>query len=394
MELTQHRSLFELLIEGFKVAFRSIGQLIGVFIIACLGAGLYFGAGFFFQMTAAPLGSLPLLAIGGLLLAVFQLFLQSFLAVLTARIFGSKIERLDNGFGESFSNSFVPGIYLMLFIILFYVCIGFVGVAAVLILRQFGVVVPSTTTLVGLGIIGTVVFVYITIRLLLFAPFAIALRGQGPIEAFSYAWDLSRGNFGKLFCALIVGILPLLAYGVVITIVMAVAIPLTMAGVNTHSFPFIAISAIVVVISWWLGAALGAYLTLLFVDMDQPEVVNSNAVSEANLLTTQTLHEADLTRIQQNKKEKSKVEVEVLQSTLHSSEMPEDVTTEHLDQVYQPKAEDHLQIMEEEDRMPTILFDDEMARELETERTKWSQMPQNQSHKDEDDDSSGIKMSK
>ena len=391
MELTRRRSLFELLVEGFRIAFRSIGQLLGVLVISGLGAGIYFAGAFFFQMTAVPLGSLALLAIGGIVLFLFQLFFQSFITVLTIRIFGSKAEKLDNGFGESFSNSFLPSIYHLLFMILLYICVAALAFAAALLLRQFGMVAPSPSMLTGLGIVGAIIFVYILIRLLLFVPFAIALRGQGPIEACSYAWDLSRGNFGKLFCALVLGLLPLVIYGVLVAVLVAVVVPLTMSGMNTHSFVFMIFPFILGVIAWGLGAASGAYFTLLFIDMDKPEVVGSNTISEEQLLSTQTLNGADLVQIQQA--EKPKIEVEVFQSTLHSSEMEEDLTEEHLDQVYQPKPEENIKVMEEEDRMPTILFDDEMAKQIELERTKWEQMPQNKSHKDDDSDST-IKMSK
>ena len=70
-----------------------------------------------------------------------------------------------------------------------------------------------------------------------------------------------------------------------------------------------------------------------------------------------------------------------------------DSAQEHLDQVYQQKKEDLIQY-EEEDRMPTILFDDDMARQIEENRQMWTVKKKEEEKPDEDNDGQTIKMSK
>ena len=85
-------------------------------------------------------------------------------------------------------------------------------------------------------------------------------------------------------------------------------------------------------------------------------------------------------------------QVEVLQSSVKAeTDHPE--ITQHLHQVYQPKPEDVVEYTEE-DRMPTILFDDEMAKQLERQRTMWEEKMNSDKQERDDNDSSSIKMSK
>ena len=66
---------------------------------------------------------------------------------------------------------------------------------------------------------------------------------------------------------------------------------------------------------------------------------------------------------------------------------------EHLNQVYQPKPEDFVQY-DEEDRMPTILFDDEMAKQIEENRQMWTKKENKTPQNEDGSDGESIKMSK
>jgi hypothetical protein len=83
----------------------------------------------------------------------------------------------------------------------------------------------------------------------------------------------------------------------------------------------------------------------------------------------------------------------VTQSSIKTENSHEHLS-EHLDQVYQPKAEDFAQYSAEEDRMPTILFDDDMARQIEENRKMMEQQAQPKQQEDKGEDSFSIKMSK
>lgn len=66
----------------------------------------------------------------------------------------------------------------------------------------------------------------------------------------------------------------------------------------------------------------------------------------------------------------NQVGVQVTHAAFQSAE-PETIN-QHLDKVYQPpKSEDIVQYADE-DRMPTILFDDEMAKQIEANQQMWS----------------------
>ena len=89
-------------------------------------------------------------------------------------------------------------------------------------------------------------------------------------------------------------------------------------------------------------------------------------------------------------------EVQILRASVKSHD-EDDTLSQHLEQVYQPKPEDIVQYAEE-DRMPTILFDDEMAKQMEDNRLKWEQEKaksrQKNNSTDEEDNSTPIKMSR
>ncbi|MGN1057802.1 MAG: hypothetical protein ACI4Q7_00410, partial [Candidatus Avelusimicrobium sp.] len=85
--------------------------------------------------------------------------------------------------------------------------------------------------------------------------------------------------------------------------------------------------------------------------------------------------------------------VDITQSSVSAT--PDDgVTEQHLQQVYQPQPEEPVQYIEEEDRMPTILFDDDMARQIEEERARWQQKYEQDKTKKGEDDAPSVKMSK
>ncbi|WP_177746883.1 hypothetical protein [Candidatus Avelusimicrobium fimicolum] len=88
----------------------------------------------------------------------------------------------------------------------------------------------------------------------------------------------------------------------------------------------------------------------------------------------------------------NQVGVQVTHAAFQSAE-PETIN-QHLDKVYQPpKSEDIVQYADE-DRMPTILFDDEMAKQIEANQQMWSKQTKHEKTDNPDDNQTSIKMSK
>ena len=88
-----------------------------------------------------------------------------------------------------------------------------------------------------------------------------------------------------------------------------------------------------------------------------------------------------------------KPEVQVTQSSIQTDDTETETLSEHLNQVYTPKPEDIVQYGDE-DRMPTILFDDEMAKQLQENQAQFAKRKKEDNADGKKDGPDSIKMSK
>lgn len=73
----------------------------------------------------------------------------------------------------------------------------------------------------------------------------------------------------------------------------------------------------------------------------------------------------------------------------------QNATQQHLNQVYSPDNAKVQQYMhQEEDRMPTILFDDDMAAEMAKNQEILEKQKEHSAHKQQDNGPDNIKLSK
>ena len=85
--------------------------------------------------------------------------------------------------------------------------------------------------------------------------------------------------------------------------------------------------------------------------------------------------------------------LEVSKSSINTSEEESNNLSEHLNKVYTPKPEDIVQYGDE-DRMPTILFDDEMAKQLQENQAQYTPKSKDENTDKKDNGPDTIKMSK
>ena len=381
MDLKEPQNIFTLLWEGLKLVNRS-GSVLILFILTAV-----------LLNAATPL--LLHFGISSLLVNLYSAVCTAFLVVLLFRILAAKADNFGESFSNSLSASVFPTIYLLICnILLFIVYVVLVIVGAFLgHLLQF----------VGLGIAALLGAFFIT-RLIFSIP-AIALKDQGPIQAILYSWNMTQSlkSFLKTFLTFfitsilstlyILGVLR--ALYVVIPLYFADSFDITALTPEWHAVGIVCLLGLGVV--WFWSAAT---FVLFFLNSDYGENRGAYTPSaQADLFSQQTqVFGADNNVLPANlgkpvRQEDVNNRLEIVQASVKTHSGDEQVQ-EHLSQVYQPKPEDFVEYTEE-DRMPTILFDDDMAKQIEENRQMWAKKKETDANKTDDEDDFGtIKMSK
>lgn len=396
MEIREQHNLVTLLMGAFALVNRCGGALIGLLIAAIL--------------LGIAQALLMWIGVPQLLVKLVNLFISAYFGVVLLRIFCAKAEHTDESVSNSLSASVFPTFYQIIFNLLYgAVWVVFI-LAAVFLFRNQLITLTNFAAASSSDYVSAVLILlaacaiplYLGARLV-YAPAAIALRDQGPVSAALYSFQMTSGLkfFTALGTILIILLLPVV-YLAAVLYGGYTMIPLYFAD----SFNLAALSPI-----WWAVLAVlaigyvfvllscPAFLTLVFLNQDygfnrdsftpQAELKITNRQTQVfgagnNILPPgvgNLVRPEDLGGVR------------VTQSSV--STMPDDgVTEQHLQQVYKPKPEDLVQYKDEEDRMPTILFDDDMARQLEEERARWQQKHTQDKTKKGEDDAPSVKMSK
>lgn len=401
MEIREQHNLARLLIESFALLNRCGGAIIG-YIIAVV---LFMVAEVLLVWVGVPL----------FLLKLANIFFAAYFSVVLFRIFGAKAERTDESVSNALSASVFPAVYQVIFNILYGIIWAAFGIVAAFLLKGSPTITswaiqlatqtaePSTYVMAALSVLALVaVPLYVGARLL-YAPAAIALRDQGPFEAIRYSFQLTSGSriFTAIGALLIIFFLPMLFVGLVlyggyITIPLYFADSFNLANLSAG---WMAAIGGIGLLYFIILLALPAFWVLVFLNQDygynrdsftpQAELklnsqetqvfgANNNVLppGSGNIVTPEEV-----------------ANVAVVKSSI-SAATEDTVTQQHLQQVYQPKPEDLVQYTEEEDRMPTIMFDDEMARQIEQERTMWENKQKQDKTQKGEDDAPSVKMSK
>ena len=363
MDIREPHSLFSLFIESFRLANRSFGMILG-----WLVSGVLIGAIF-----TAFIHFFPLLGVLATTLLMYPLIALMYAVLI--KILASRALNDNTNLSDMFASSILPTIYLTIFWVL--------GSIALFFLSKLQYMPPQLPWYLALPV--KLFLIYLTIRLL-FLSMAIVLRDQDPISALSYTWDLT-GSF--MLRSFITWFLPFLCLGLCLRGIfrgLYVGIPTYFAD----SFDLANLSPV-----WWgvLGGlafcyafvclSMLAFRILVFLNMDLGETATARV---ASLPDVQAVTET--TQLEEG------VPLQLSKTSVKTQ--PDTTFSQELDQVYTPMKEDVNPEAPEEDRMPTIVFDNDVAQEIERNRALWEQEKANARNKKfpDEEEHSSIKISR
>ncbi len=372
---------------GFKTANKAFGSVLALVLFIALLSGLAIGvvalAGFLFGPTATVILAVPVY--------ILIYFFNFVLMTAVAQLLAAKLEKRGLTMTESFSGSLRPAFYFVLSTLILLIPSA---------LLSFGASLSGSSTVVFLVTLGVVL-----LQLpFMFTLYAAALRDEGPIGALRYSWDLTTRYWWRILLAVLVWI------GLVVCLVLAAAClvkallspevsALFFSGdsaMAAQMLPFmlmgwlagiskpmiIAIAVIFMALNGFIMLSIQATFVALFLNLDY----HNSPISGREINLT-----GELTDQNGQLAEDILSEVEVKQAAIRTH--TDEDTTRHLDQVYQ--AQEHLAnaIDQEEDRMPTILFDEDMAQRLAENERQMQERKQRAEQQKGDEGQQSIKMS-
>ncbi len=379
MDLKERQSIFRLLWEGLRLVNRS-GSVLIVFMLVTL-----------LLNAVGPIAQH--FGVSKILIQLYSMVISSFLLVVLFRVLAAKADNFGESFSNSLSAAVIPTVYTL-------VLNFFLGIIAAGLFLAGSMVAYSLKTVGLILVLLAGLFVFVR---LCFAGIAIALKDQGPIQAIIYSWQLTRsvGAFLRTFFMLVLMMLLPVLYVAAFLRTLYVVIPLYFAD----SFNLVNLSPewyavalggglLFLVVSFWSTAS----FVLFFLNCDYGENRGSYTPdAQAALLSQQTqVFGADNNVLPANLGKPVHTEdvsgVNVVKSSVKTGHDAAGVQ-EHLSQVYQPQKNDVVEYTDE-DRMPTILFDDDMAKQIEANRQLFEQKKKEEPKKDNGEDTQTIKMSK
>ena len=363
MDIRKPCSFLRLFIEGFNLVNKSFGTI--------LVLGLSAVAAYILLAILTVLCKLP-----AFFVSLVSAVLSNFLTMMLLRLFTARAENDNISLPDMAIAAVMPTINI---VILSFLC----GIAGLIFALPF---YSNTNYPFILNCLIIAVGLFVSFRLV-FASMAIAVREQGPISSLKYSWHLTGRHWmytlGALF---LMALFPILFVGTVLLGLYA-AIPLFFAehfSLLHLSAPWIIFLLLVTLLFICVEISMCAYFVLVFLHLDYED--------NRGPLPAEPMPQTEATPALQPASDIAKEELQVEQASVKSHADDESVS-QHLDQVYQPKQD----VVEyaEEDRMPTILFDDDMAKEIEQTRQQWEQEKARAQRKDDDDsEPSTIKMSR
>ena len=341
------------------------------------------------QMTllaqTVGIGTLLIYMLVALLSNLYGVF---FLTVIWRIIAAQALQRTQP-LSEIFSSSVWPTLYQFIAAI----------VLSIPCIIVFAILALAARTSSVVLILGLVLTFFIAVRLC-YSFVAIAVDNKGPIEGIVTSWQLTAGNNyidALLMCVMLAGSMLLLeAIFIAVGYGFYVLIPLHFA----NSFSLAHISPL-----WWIvGLILGLlgifyYLAMMafwvlvflnrnaqgtavptqeetnpiFIPLPELEVPIHDAAAKPSMSVSSASTQPSNPSPSANKQEDLLAShqtpqlegLEVIQTSVNTTEEDSKEITQHLHQVYTPRSKDSVKTGEE-DRMPTILFDDELAKQFQS----------------------------
>ena len=380
MDIREPHSVFALFGASFTVANKMFGRVIALFVLFIVGA--------------VALGALAvILHVPSLLVSLLGNIYSVFLSVVLIKAVAAQAEEEKTSLFDLIAASPLPTIFTIVLGLLLGLLGLAMGLISSLLIPIFAVLLPPMVAL-ALVIVLALVVCFFAIRLG-FAPLAIALRDQGPIHALIYSWQITSGHFfAVLFVLLLMALLPAVCLGAMIY-GLYVGIPLYFAesfDITHLTLPWVMTFLAVAIIYAFAYFSMFTYWVLLFLNLSEGgEGASSSAVVSPHAFEKGASLPGGSAAIFENATPQN---VQVLKASVKTHESDETLS-QHLDQVYQPQPETQF-VQTEEDRMPTIVFDDEMAAQMAKDRARWEEEKNKARQKNQSDDNGAdtIRMSK
>ncbi len=394
MGIREQQTVFQLWLQTFGIANRSFGTFLKamllLFVPLLLGIGMAIAIPMFTRATQMMAGIKVALVIFLLVLVLICILAP----VLIARLYGAFIEERPESFLQSIFSSFLPTIFVIIL-----ACIQAVAVGVLL----FFIISAHSFILFGIGLLF---FLFLFIRTF-YAFLAIALRDKGPISALVQSWEMTRGIGGFLR---VLGMLVLMSlfnfFPQLLFSLLYKAIPLYVPQLNIGGLPIvllvvIAIAAVFICLFFYACSLI--YPVLVFINTEANSQLESTwgviPQAKAHKKRASTTHASpDDENVKFDGEETIRLNAEQLQElTIESTAVVtgNEATKLHeqLQQVYQPNQV-HKVTPGDEDRMPTILFDDDLSQQLEKDRKILDNSTEKDNKGSDDNGPQSVKLSK
>ena len=427
MDITQRQNLLILWKESFSVVNRAAFSLIAVVVVlGLIMTGVAIGSGVLAKSLLTSGNIAGLIGIGVVNFLFFFGMVFYSMAIFW-RILANTTERALFSLSEVFTSSIKPAFYCFIAQILWLIVSS---------------AITFTMNFIGNRIIYSIVYLLLFFGVFIrvvYAFLAIALKNKGPIEGFVHSWKLTGKNYldtvlmcllNALFPFVMILFVGICAYS------LYVGIPLYFADsfdITHLTWPWFAVLGLIVCGVIFIGVAMFAFPVVVFINRDyttddeedafikqdndlRPLTAENNFQKEPEKLEPVFMDRAptedigpahiklsgaklanrnDQQPVHKNSRDTAEIDLEVLQSSFHVEQ--NEHVQEKLQEVYQPKKEDEGFIeYAEEDRMPTIVFDETMSRQLEENRKLWQNETKeiDSKHPSDNDGATSIKMSK
>ena len=420
MDITTRQSLVVLWSESFAVVRRAAFKLIAVVVLFAVLMG---GLGILASRAIEPflvLGNVIVALASAILFFLAYFFVGFYVMTVFWRILGLTADNTLFSLPEVLSSSFKPALYC---------CIGQLLWTIAVIPFAFALQFVRNPLF---HILAQVIFFLAIVVRIVYAFPAIVLRGQGPVSGFMYSWRLTGKNYiDTILMCVMCAFFPILmalfvgacGYG------LYVGIPLYFAdsfNIVHLTWPWFAVLGLIGLGMVFIWIAMLAFPIVVFVNRDnEGDFIAEDSILEQNPELGPLTEEVHLQKPAEEPKPEpvieaptperdigpAHVQISETKITPEEEEPVEDFMQatfraeanaaqlqKHLEEVYQPKHTDESVIeYAEEDRMPTIVFDDQMAQQLEENRKFWQNEPKEIDltlPDEKKDDGSSIKMSK
>ncbi len=368
-------SFFRLLLGGLQTANKAFGSVVALTIFLVILSALIAGVNIAILYVFGP-KMVIFSAIPSYLLACF---LSVVFSTAVIQILAAKIEQTGMSFYECFRYSLMPALYFLLSSII--------------------LSIPSTAILFGASLTGSntiVFFVYIALLLamlpFMFTQHAAALRYEGPISSLRYSWELGTAYYGRILLTLIGLALSFLCLVLAVACIGKAVAPHILAGfmagkemllftLMQYKLPYVITGLVVIsLIYGFILLTFMSVITALFLNLDYCKRATQS-------------REIDVQPMPINQAPVVPVPSEVMVKQSSVSTQTDENVEKHLDQVY--SAQEHLAqaLEQEEDRMPTLLFDEDMVKQLAASEQELQKQQSKTNNPQQDDGPSSIKMS-